>query len=163
MAFRRSSPYNRSNGESPELFRKRLFYRIETMQLMAFDMEKILRILILEDRASDADLIEFELQEAGIAFTSQRAETEEDYLQALQEFSPDLILSDYDLPQYTGALALAAVKRLSPKVPFILVTGAITESDGLYSEIITLGARECVLKNHMEQLAPAVRRILNLN
>jgi CheY-like chemotaxis protein len=136
---------------------------IVTMPLKATDMEKILRILILEDRSSDADLIEFELQEAGIAFTSRRAETERDYLRALQEFSPDLILSDYDLPQYTGALALAAVKRLSPEVPFILVTGAITEQDGLFSEIITQGARECVLKNRLEQLAPAVRKVLELN
>lgn len=128
------------------------------MPLKADDMKRILRILILEDRSSDADLIEFELREAGIDFTSRRAEREKDYLQALEEFSPDLILSDYDLPQYTGALALAAVKRLSPEVPFILVTGAITERDGLFSEIITQGARECVLKNHLEKLAPAVRR-----
>ena len=87
-------------------------------------MDRILRILILEDRTSDADLIEFGLQEAGIAFTSHRVVKERDYVRALQEFSPDLILSDYDLPQYTGTLALAAAKRLCPEVPFILVTGA---------------------------------------
>jgi CheY-like chemotaxis protein len=123
-------------------------------------MDKILHILILEDRVSDADLMEFRLQEAGIVFTSQRVEKERDYVRALQEFSPDLILSDYDLPQYTGTLALAEAKRLCPEVPFILVTGAIDEIDGLYGEIIAQGARECVLKNHLERLAPAVRRVL---
>ena len=136
---------------------------VVTIPLMRTETGKILRILILEDRASDADLIEFELQEGGISFTSKRTETEGDYLQALQDFSPDLILSDYDLPQYTGTLALAAVKRLSPEVPFILVTGAVTECDGLCNEIVTLGARGCVLKNHLEQLAPVVRRVLELN
>jgi CheY-like chemotaxis protein len=126
-------------------------------------MDAILRILILEDRVSDADLIEFELQEAGIAFTSQRAETERDYVRALQEFSPDLILADYDLPQYTGSLALVAAKKLCPEVPFILVTGAISEEDGLCSEILAQGARECVLKCHLERLAPAVRKVLRAN
>ena len=127
-------------------------------------MDENLRILILEDRISDAYLIEFELQEEGIAFTSQRAETEKDYVRALQEFSPDLILSDYNLPQYSGSLALVAAKKLCPEVPFILVTGAIRdEDDGLYSEILAQGARECVLKNHLERLAPAVRKVLRAN
>ena len=126
-------------------------------------MDKIFRILVLEDRTSDADLIEFALEEAGIAFTSQRVVKERDYVRALQEFSPDLILSDYDLPQYTGTLALAAARRLCPDVPFILVTGALYEDDGLCSEILAQGARDCVLKNHLERLAPAVLKVLNAN
>jgi CheY-like chemotaxis protein len=126
-------------------------------------MDKILRILILEDRVSDADLIKFELQEMGVAFTSQRVETERDYVRALQEFTPDLILADYDLPQYTGTLALIAAKRLCPEAPFILVTGAVDENDGLCSEILAQGARECILKNHLERLAPAVRKVLMSN
>ena len=126
-------------------------------------MDKKIRILILEDRFTDADLIEFELQEGGIAFTSERAENEKEYVRALQEFSPDIILADYDLPQYTGSLALVAAKKLRPKVPFILVTGAITEEDGLCSEIRAQGAKECILKNHLERLAPAVRWALGMN
>jgi CheY-like chemotaxis protein len=125
-------------------------------------MHKKIRILILEDRFSDAELIEFELHEAGIPFTSQRAENEKEYVQALQEFSPDLILSDYDLPQYTGSLALAAAKKLHPEVPFILVTGAIHEDNCLFSEILARGARECILKNHLERLAPAVRKTFSM-
>jgi CheY-like chemotaxis protein len=104
--------------------------------------------------------MEFELQEMGIAFTSQRAKTERDYVRALREFLPDLILSDYDLPQYTGALALEAAKRICPEVPFILVTGFLDAQDGLCSEIIAQGARECVLKNHLERLAASVRKVL---
>ena len=61
-------------------------------------MDRI-KILILEDTDTDADLIEFELKEAGIAFTSKRAKTEKDYVRALHKISPDLILSDYDLPE----------------------------------------------------------------
>ncbi len=119
-----------------------------------------IRILILEDIKSDGDLMEFELQEAGIAFTSRRATTRQDYVQALQEFSPDLILSDYDLPQYNGALALSAAKRLCPEVPFILVTGFLDSNDGVCKDILAQGAKECILKDHLERLAPAVRKVL---
>ena len=123
-------------------------------------MDKI-RILILEDTNSDADVMEFELQEAGILFTSRRTMTEGDYIRALREFSPDIILSDYDLPQYTGSLALVAAKKLCPEVPFILVTGAVDENDDLLRDILVQGARACVLKDRMERLAPAVRDVLH--
>ena len=122
-------------------------------------MHDPLRILILEDNPADAELIQFELQEAGIAFTSKVVMTEEDFVQAIQEFSPDLILSDYDLPTYNGALALAEAKRRYPDTPFILVTGAVTEDRAI--DILTQGAKDYVLKNHLDQrLVPAVKRAL---
>lgn len=93
-------------------------------------MDNPLRILLLEDRPSDADLMEFELKEAGLTFISKRVMTEDAFLRELEEFCPDLILSDYDLPQYTGILALSEAKIKCPDVPFILVTGAIGERPG---------------------------------
>ena len=123
-------------------------------------MEQPVRILILEDRASDDDLMEFELQEAGLAFTSKWVKNEREYVQALHEFSPDLILSDYDLPQYTGALALIEAKRLHPEVPFIVVTGAFDEDGDKISEFLAMGANDCVFKNRLDRLAPTVKRVL---
>jgi len=121
-------------------------------------MEKILRILMLEDCVTDGNLIEFELQEATIPFKSKRVITEEDFVQALQEFSPDLILSDYDLPQYNGALALAEAAVRCPDVPFILITGAVGED--LAIEMLTNGARDYIMKDRLHRLVPAVRRSL---
>ncbi len=121
-------------------------------------MDKPLRILILEDRPSDADLMEFELQEAGLTFISKRVMTEDAFLRELEEFCPDLILSDYDLPQYTGFLALSEAKIKCPDVPFILVTGAIGEDRAI--EILTHGAKDYVMKSRLHRLVPAVHRAL---
>ena len=122
-------------------------------------MAEALQILILEDNPTDAELIQFELQEGGLAFTAKVVMTEKDYLQELQECSPDLILSDYDLPKYNGALALAEARRRCPDTPFILVTGAVTEDRAI--EILTQGAKDYVLKTRLQQrLVPAVRRAL---
>jgi len=122
-------------------------------------MMEPLRILILEDNPADAELVQFELQEAGFAFTPKVVMTEEDFIREIQEFCPNLILSDYDLPKYNGALALAEARRRCPDTPFILVTGAVTEDRAI--EILTQGAKDYVLKNRLQQrLVPAVRRAL---
>jgi CheY-like chemotaxis protein len=125
-------------------------------------MAQNIRILILEDRASDADLVEFELLEAGLAFTPKRTANEKEFLRELEEFSPDLILSDYDLPQYNGALALAEAKRRLPGVPFILVTGVLDEGEDRIGKIIAGGASGCVLKGHLDRLALAVHKVIGM-
>jgi PAS domain S-box-containing protein len=120
---------------------------------------EFLRILILEDNPVDAELIQFELQEAGFTFNSKVVMAEEDFIREIQGYCPDLILSDYDLPRYNGALALAEARRSCPNTPFILVTGAVSEDRAI--EILTQGAKDYVLKNRLQQrLAPAVRRAL---
>jgi DNA-binding NtrC family response regulator len=121
-------------------------------------MENETRILILEDVASDADLMEYELQNAGFTFSSKRVTSKKEYLNALENFSPDLILSDYDLPQYNGVLALAEAKARIPDIPFILVTGAIGEE--LAIDILTRGANDYVMKSCLQRLAPAVHRAI---
>lgn len=118
-----------------------------------------IRIVILEDNPHDAELIQFELGEAGLAFSSRVVTTEKDFIRAIQDDCPDLILSDYDLPGYNGALALAEANRSCPDTPFILVTGAVSEERAI--EILTQGAQDYVLKRLLEQrLVPAIRRAI---
>jgi CheY-like chemotaxis protein len=125
-------------------------------------MNKTLRILILEDMASEEELVRFELQEAGIPFISKWVQTKNDYVQALHDFSPDLILSDYNLPQYNGSLALREARKRCPDVPFILVTGFPQEDDERVCEILVKGANGYVLKQHLYRLAPVVKKTLGI-
>ena len=121
-------------------------------------MDSEIRILILEDNSADAELAEYTLKSAGMKFISKVVETEEEYLKALTEFSPDLILSDYDLPLFDGAKALKIAKERCPDVPFILYTGAMGEDRAI--EILTSGATDYVMKNRLSRLVPAVERAL---
>jgi DNA-binding NtrC family response regulator len=127
--------------------------------ILEIRMTEPLRILILEDNPTDAELIQFELQEAGVSFSLKRVMTEKEFIREIEESVPDIILSDYDLPRYNGTAALAEARRRCPDTPFILVTGAVSEDRAI--EILTQGAKDYVLKNRMQQrLVPAVRRAL---
>ncbi len=119
---------------------------------------KPLRILILEDAAADAELIEYELRKSNFDFISRRAETRETFLREVQEFRPDLILSDYKLPAFDGLSALAICRELCPETPFILVSGAIGEEVAI--ESIKTGATDFVLKERLFRIGYAVERAL---
>ncbi len=121
-------------------------------------MRDNIRILMLEDTPSDAALMEDELQSSGLNFVSRIVSNRKDYLAAMDNFSPDIILSDYNLPQYDGVTALNDARLRLPDIPFILVTGAIGED--LAIEIFINGANDYVMKNRLQRLVPAVQRAL---
>ena len=121
-------------------------------------MDKELRILILEDVPADAELEEHELRKAGLVFTSKIVDTREAFLKELDEFFPDLILSDYDLPSFDGLAALRIAKEKCPDVPFILVTGKLGEEFAI--EKLKEGATDYVLKGNLKRLVPSVKRAL---
>ena len=114
---------------------------------------------MLEDTPTDAELAEHELRKAGIAFTLMRVETREAFVRALEEFRPDIILSDYNLPDFNGMAALEIVQRDHPEVPVIMVTGALPDIEAV--ELIHAGAKDYVLKDRLARLAPAVQRVLS--
>lgn len=121
-------------------------------------MSKELHILILEDVPADAELIERELRKGGIIFVSKRVETKEDFQKELRDFMPDIILADFSLPTFSGLSALLIVKKESPDVPFILVSGAIGEE--LAVKMLKEGATDYVLKSRLSRLVLSVMRAL---
>jgi DNA-binding NarL/FixJ family response regulator len=121
-------------------------------------MNKDLRILILEDVPTDAELIQFELREAGMTFTPHCVADRASYIKALDGFSPDIILSDYSLPSFDGQSAMRLAAGKCPEVPFIFVSGALGEETAV--ELLKQGARDYVLKSRLFRLVPAVNRAL---
>ncbi len=117
-----------------------------------------IRVLILEDTASDADLAEHAIKKAGIAFTSKRVERQDEFAAALNEFRPDIVLSDYRLPGFTGMAALKLAQQLHPEIPVIIVTGALSDIEAV--ELIKAGAKDYVLKDRLARLAPAMQGAL---
>src|SRR5512145_1527756 len=93
--------------------------------MIDFSEEKELRILILEDVPSDAELEESELRDAGVTFTSLRVDTRDAFERALDEFMPDIVLADYRLPGYSGRDALEYTRRTHPQIPVVMATGAL--------------------------------------
>ncbi len=107
-------------------------------------MSDRVRVLIVEDVPTDAELMEYELQNAGMAFSAKRVETKAVYIEALSTFLPDVILSDYSLPAFDGITALQLRLERAPDTPFIFVTGALGEE--LAIELLKRGATDYVLK-----------------
>jgi PAS domain S-box-containing protein len=122
-------------------------------------MNEDLRLLIVEDVPTDAELMERELRRAGISFTSRLVQTRQDFVDELTRFGPDLILVDYTLPNFDGLSALDLAARSSPHVPVIFVSGTIGEERAI--ETVKRGAKDYVLKDRLSRLAPAVRRALD--
>ncbi len=121
-------------------------------------LEKIpLRVLILEDRPVDAELILYELKRSGYHCNSIRVDTQEAYLKAIEEI-PDIILADYSLPQFTALQALHLLQERGLDIPFIVVTGTISEEAAV--ETMIEGAADYLLKDRLGRLGQAVQRAL---
>ena len=114
--------------------------------------------MILEDVPTDAELMKYELTEAGMTFSSRRVAVKAAFLKELEEFSPDIILSDYSLPSFDGLSALKIAVERYPDLPFIFVSGALGEERAI--ELLKKGATDYVLKDRLLRLAPAVSRAL---
>ena len=121
-------------------------------------MERALRILILEDLPSDAELMAYELRQGAIAHSYRRVADREEFLSALKEDKPDLILSDFHLPGFDGLEALGLAQAICPDTPFIFVSGAMGEEVAI--EALKRGATDYVLKDRLSRLGPAVQRAL---
>ncbi|MCR6641626.1 MAG: response regulator [Sporocytophaga sp.] len=120
---------------------------------------KKVKILIIEDNDFDFELVERKLQSINFSFEARRAIVEEEFNQHLLQFEPDLILSDFSLPTFSGLEALGIAKKHNPMIPFIFVTGTLGEE--LAVETMIQGANDYVLKDSLHKLEPAINRVLN--
>ena len=123
-------------------------------------MPDLVRVLMVEDVADDAALVERELRRAGITGATRRVDSEGAYRDALRSFAPDIILTDHSLPTFGAADALRIAMLEAPDTPVIVVTGSLDEETA--AEYIKAGAADYVVKHHLERVGPAVVRALDL-
>ena len=116
--------------------------------------DQSLRVLVVEDRAEDAELALHELRRAELHCETQRVETADAFRRALAEFRPDIVLADYTVPGFGGMAALEILKTEGPAVPLIVVTGSLDEETA--AECIKAGAADYVLKTNLIRLGPAI-------
>jgi PAS domain S-box-containing protein len=125
-------------------------------------LSKDLKILLLEDNDDDADLIQRELRSGGIVFTSRVVDTRDDFIEGIQKFEPDIIISDHSMPRFNSAEALRIykthLKEQNRSAPFILVTGTISEEFAV--QCIKDGADDYILKDRLQRLPSAVKNAL---
>ncbi len=114
--------------------------------------------LHVEDDPLDAEYVQEQLIESGIPCDITRVETREDFLNALEQSPPDLILCDYNLPGFDGLEALQIAQNSVQSAPFIFLSGGIGEH--LAVECLHRGATDYVLKGNPARLIPAVKRAL---
>ncbi len=111
-----------------------------------------MRILILEDNETDAEILTRLLYKEIPRVIISLASTREEYTYRLKNFKPEVILADNSLPQINATEALAILMQLSLGIPFILVTGTVSEE--FAAGIIKLGAYDYILKDRPARLLP---------
>ena len=121
-------------------------------------MDRALKILLVEDAEADAELQLRELRRSGLSFEARRVQTESDFLVQLDEYLPDIIVSDYSIPGFGGLLALEIARQRAPDLPFVFVSGAMGEDKAV--ELLRRGATDYLLKTNLARLASALTRAI---
>lgn len=114
-----------------------------------------LRVLMLEDDAGDAQLLQHTLRRAGLSVVVRQARDHDAFVEALCDFRPDVVLSEI-LPRADVFSMLALVRRQAPRVPVIVVTKVL--ADALVARLLAAGAVDYLLKDRLARLGSAVLR-----
>ncbi|HSM23866.1 MAG TPA: PAS domain S-box protein, partial [Anaerolineaceae bacterium] len=120
----------------------------------------LLKILFVEDLPTDYELAQWHLRENELEFQSICVDTQPEFLEALDSYKPDLIISDYSMPEFNGLQALQLTLEHKPEIPFIILTGSINEETAVLC--MKAGATDYVLKEKMHRLPFSVRETMKL-
>ena len=121
----------------------------------------IINVLLVEDNADDAALLDRHLRRSGFVPEINRVETADEMVAALDAADstrPCIVLADYNLPTFSGPAALQLLKARNLDIPFIMLSGAISEETAVVS--MRAGAQDYVSKQNLARLVPAIRREL---
>ncbi len=116
-----------------------------------------LRVLMLEDLETDAELMVRELARAGFDPIWERVDTEKKFLECVNR-PYDLILSDNTMPSFDALTALDWLQQLQVDIPFVIVSGSIGEEQAV--ALLRHGAADYIMKDRIDRLGSAVERVL---
>ena len=122
-------------------------------------MKLPVRVLIVEDLPTDVELAQREIRKVLPQCEFLQVDHEEAFMDALREFRPDIILSDYAMPRFDGMRALALALQHVPETPFIVMTGSMNEETAV--SCMKAGAWDYVIKEHIKRLGSAVLSALD--
>lgn len=117
-----------------------------------------LKILYLEDKQYDVEIVRAHLEQENIDFHLIHAQNREEFISSLKENQLDIILADFSLPSFDGLEALDLTQQLLPSIPFIIISGVMGEE--LVIEALKSGATDYVLKQRLGRLIPSIRRAM---
>ncbi|MEO6454505.1 MAG: ATP-binding protein [Ginsengibacter sp.] len=117
-----------------------------------------IKILHVEDVHSDRELVARALRKGNIDFERLVVDSRDKFINALKDFSPDIILSDHSLPSFNSHDAVAILNETGLKIPFILVTGNLTDEFAV--DVIERGADDYIFKDRLNRLPTAIHNCL---
>jgi PAS domain S-box-containing protein len=121
-------------------------------------MSKTLRVLFVEDSEDDVMLLTRELSRAGYELVQERVEDRAGMKAALENKDWDIIISDYNMPRFSGLAALRLLRETALDIPLIIISGTVGEDVAV--ETVKLGSHDYIMKNNLIRLVPAVEREL---
>ena len=121
-------------------------------------MSDALKVLFVEDMQTDAMLEVRELRRSGMTIDFRRVDTAPAFVATVAEFKPDIILSDFSMPEFDGMAALGLAKATCPHIPFMFVSGTLGEEYAIRA--LQKGAADYVLKSNLIRLPAAVARAI---
>ncbi len=121
-------------------------------------MENVIKILVIEDEISYFELYTHMLIESGMQYQLKLVGTEKELVDAINDYKPDVILSDYSMPDFNGKRALEITMEHTPITPFIFITGEINEE--IVVELMSAGATDYLIKTNFSRFMPAIIRAL---
>src|ERR1035441_8108299 len=121
-------------------------------------MDRKLKLLIVEDSEDDCLLVAYALRQAGLRCDHTRIHSAGSFREALRSADWDVIISDYNLPDFSAPEALAILNEARLDIPFIVISGTVDEETVI--KLMKSGARDCVMKDHLARLPGAIEREL---
>ncbi len=125
-------------------------------------INKILKVFILEDLRTDLELTKRQVLKYDPKVTFTTANNKTSFFEKLEWFQPDLMISDYSLPDFNGLEALLHLKAVMPDVPFIFVTGTLNNDEEVANAVLK-GANGFVLKQNLKKLPDVIKEVMDKN